>query len=311
MAPLAGDHVSALLQRIGVTTWVAGRSRASGSWTLEPPAQTGGFHAVLSGTMVLVDHDDHVHRLAAGDVAIITNCRRHYIGDAPDSPRVDLRLVVTKERIRRHDGIQIGDGPPDVEFIGGFIAFEGPCAPALGSALPPVIVMRSSAEPAHSLVRSVVRLLDAQAGDPAPGTNVLMTHLVTLLFLEAARRTLVNHPRSGDGWVRAVLDEHIGPALGLMHASPGREWSLQQMADEAGLSRTTFHERFTSLVGVAPATYLREHRLEVAAGLLRRGSASVAEIARRVGYASPGAFCSAFKRWSGRSPGEYRDLPAA
>lgn len=53
------------------------------------------------------------------------------------------------------------------------------------------------------------------------------------------------------------MDDHIGLMLALVHASPGRAWTLAEMADEPGLSRSVFHERFTELVGEPPLQRVR------------------------------------------------------
>ena len=173
-------------------------------------------------------------------------------------------------------------------------------------------MLRRSAQTAGGLVDSVVRLLALQTRDTAPGTNAVMTELVTLLVVEAARAWLRGVAERGEGrggeggWAAALLDEHVGPVLALLHAEPGREWTLPAMANEAGVSRTVLYERFSALVGQPPAAYLRDLRLELAANLLLEAPVPLEQLARRVGYASPGALASAFKRKIGVTPGEYR-----
>lgn len=309
LAAMAGDRITALLQRIRLQTWVAGRSLASGHWAAELPGGTGGFHAVLKGRMILRDDQGEVHQLAAGDAVVITRGDCVLIGDHPDSPRVPLDRIVNKELVKRHGGLEIGAGPAEVEFIGGLILFDGATTSQLKSALPSAIVLRGSAQGPDGLVPTIVRLVEAQTRDTSAGTHAVMTTLVHTLFLEAARVALTDRTRDRTGIAGALMDEHLGPALSLIHATPSRDWSLAQMANEAGLSRTIFHERFMLMMGVPPATYLREYRLQIAADQLAQTELAVGEIATRVGYASQGAFCSAFKRWAGVTPGEYRVAP--
>lgn len=306
MAVVAGDLVTPLLQRIRITTWVAGLSVAAGRWSFSPPGGVGGFHAIVEGRMSIRGEDGVIHELRAGDLAVVLH-GDHTVGDHPDSPQVDVRELVKRDDIKNHRGLMIGSGEPHVRFIGGFMVFDGPAGSKLRTALPQVVIVRGSTQQRDALVPTVIRLLEAQARDSSPGTNAVMTQLVTLLFQEAVRHALVESGPSRSGWAKAVLDDHIGPALGLIHSTPGKAWTLAEMANEAGLSRTVFHERFSSLVGVPPASYLREHRLEVAADMLRNTDASVREIAKRVGYSSQGAFCSAFKKWASKTPVEYRD----
>lgn len=310
MAAVVGDVVTPLLQRIRITTWVAGLSTAAGKWSFSPPGGIGGFHAIVEGSKTIRGEDNVIHELYAGDLAIVLH-GHHTVGDHPDSPHINLREVIKRDDIKHHRGLTIGSGEPHVRFIGGFMMFDGPAGTKLRTALPQVVIVRGSTQPREALVPSVIRLLEAQARDNTPGTNAVMTQLVTLLFQEAVRHALVESGPSRSGWAKAVLDDHIGPALGLIHSTPGKAWTLAEMANEAGLSRTVFHERFSALVGMPPASYLREHRLEVAADLLRNTETSVREIAKRVGYSSQGAFCSAFKRWAEKTPVEYRDEQAA
>lgn len=115
----------------------------------------------------------------------------------------------------------------------------------------------------------------------------------------------------GAGWLGALADEVVGPVLRAMHAEPERPWTLALLAKEAGVSRTTLAGRFARLVGVPALTYLTEWRMAVAADLLADPSATVASVARRVGYADAFGFSAAFKRVHGFSPSECRSRCAA
>ncbi|RDI19804.1 AraC-like DNA-binding protein [Lentzea flaviverrucosa] len=115
----------------------------------------------------------------------------------------------------------------------------------------------------------------------------------------------------GDGWLGARADVVVGPVLEAMHASPERSWTLALLAKEAGVARTTLAGRFARLVGVPPLTYLTEWRMALAADLLAESSATVASVARRVGYADAFGFSAAFKRVHGFSPSECRTRCAA
>ena len=117
------------------------------------------------------------------------------------------------------------------------------------------------------------------------------------------------HPTPG--WLAALGDEVVGPVLRAMHASPQRAWTLPLLAREAGVARTTLATRFARLVGVPPLTYLTEWRMALAADLLAESSATVAAVARQVGYADAFGFSAAFKRVHGFSPSECRTRCAA
>ena len=98
----------------------------------------------------------------------------------------------------------------------------------------------------------------------------------------------------------------VGRAISRLHAAPERRWTLQELAQEAGSSRSVFAQRFSALVGQGALTYLTGWRMHVAAGLLLDEAESIATVAGRVGYQSEAAFSIAFKRWAGSPPSQYR-----
>ena len=107
------------------------------------------------------------------------------------------------------------------------------------------------------------------------------------------------------GLLRGLGDERLAIALSLMHAHIERPWTVAQLARAAALSRSSFYERFTRTVGIAPMEYLLAWRMQVARQLLRQGGSRAAQIAERVGYASASAFSVAFRRHVGLAPGAY------
>jgi AraC-like DNA-binding protein len=105
--------------------------------------------------------------------------------------------------------------------------------------------------------------------------------------------------------VRGLADARLAAAIRRMHESPTRPWTVAQLAREAALSRSTFFERFSRAVGVAPMEYLLAWRMAMAKNLLRRRECGIAEVARRVGYSSASTFNVAFTRYVGLPPGRY------
>jgi AraC-like DNA-binding protein len=102
-----------------------------------------------------------------------------------------------------------------------------------------------------------------------------------------------------------VQDVNLGAAIKLMHQDPGGAWSVESLAEAAGMSRSAFAARFALLVGEGPMAYLTGWRMDKAAALLK-SHLSVAEVSVRLGYASVTAFCRAFKRHQGVAPGALR-----
>lgn len=141
------------------------------------------------------------------------------------------------------------------------------------------------------------------------GPGVVTDRLLDWLMVCALREWFDRE--HGTGWLAALGDEVVGPVLQAMHASPQRAWTLPLLAKEAGVARTTLATRFAKLVGVPPLTYLTEWRMALAADLLAESPATVAAVARQVGYADAFGFSAAFKRVHGFSPSECRSRCAA
>jgi AraC-like DNA-binding protein len=126
------------------------------------------------------------------------------------------------------------------------------------------------------------------------------------MFAELVRRYVETLPEESKGWLAGLRDRHIGRALNLMHEQPARDWTLDLLAKDVGVSRSTLADRFTSFVGTPPMQYLQKWRLQIAASKLSEGVSSIAEIGAEIGYESEAAFSRAFKKAVGLPPAEWR-----
>ncbi len=98
----------------------------------------------------------------------------------------------------------------------------------------------------------------------------------------------------------------LAPAMKAIHTAPERKWTVDDLAKEAAVSRSSLDERFRTVLGLSPIRYVNEWRMRVAQDLLATTEVTVAAIARRVGYDSEEAFSRAFKRAHGQSPSLWR-----
>jgi AraC-like DNA-binding protein len=130
--------------------------------------------------------------------------------------------------------------------------------------------------------------------------------MAELMFIEVIRRYMELMEPNDSGWLGALRDPVVGPALGQLHERPAHPWTLAELAHDVATSRSVLAERFTRLVGMPPMLYLTRWRLQLAAEQLSLGSAKVAAIAAHVGYESESAFSRAFKRETGVAPGAWR-----
>ncbi|WP_078491563.1 helix-turn-helix domain-containing protein [Streptomyces yerevanensis] len=148
-------------------------------------------------------------------------------------------------------------------------------------------------------------LLGVAVSDTQPGSGVTRPALLDLLLTHVLRQWL---ERNRDADRPEIGDPAIAVALREIHTSPHKPWTVQQLGQTVGMSRTAFTKRFTALVGKPPMTYLAGWRLRYGARLLRETKAPLATIARQVGYSTEFAFGAAFRREYGIAPGRFRTL---
>lgn len=148
--------------------------------------------------------------------------------------------------------------------------------------------------------------LEAQILSGRPGHQIVLDRLLDWLLVCTLRDWFDRPEAVSPGWYTALSDDVVGPALRAIHDTPASQWTLASLATAASVSRTTLARRFTELVGEPPMTYLTEWRMALAADMLAEPAATVATVARRVGYSDAFGFSSAFKRVLGVSPSAYR-----
>jgi AraC-like DNA-binding protein len=146
----------------------------------------------------------------------------------------------------------------------------------------------------------------AESQQPGPGSDALLARISEMMFVDAVRHYVASSPDLSQGWLAGMNDRFVGRALALLHEKPAEPWTVDELSRQVGLSRSALHERFAQFLGQAPMQYLTNWRMQVAAGLLRRSSATVASIALDVGYDSEAAFARAFKRLVGQPPAAWR-----
>lgn len=242
-----------------------------------------------------------IPELEPGDVAILNN--RSWLsveGGAGDGPPREI----TPEESYAYAGLAGAARGVDDVLIGGRIELNAAGHELLLRALPPVGHVRASAAAQTNLRGSLDRLFEEVTAD-RPGSAFAIRQYGQLLLLEVLR-AYVDQVELPPGWLRLLTDERLRPALGLMHADPGRPWGLDELARAAAMSRTSFAERFRAVAGMPPLTYLGRWRMLLAQRALRDGDVRVGALASELGYASESAFSTAFKREVGESPLHYR-----
>jgi len=187
-------------------------------------------------------------------------------------------------------------------FICGFIELETPQA-NLWSALPAEILVRKSQ--AGEILSCLLQLIIQESGSPRFGSKSIIERLCDSIFVLVIRHCMEENLMN-QGIFLAMQDRNLGGVLTMIHREPWRPWTLGSLSSHAGLSKTSFSNRFTELVGCPPIEYLAMWRMQMAAGCLKEAGATIEGVAERCGYQSASAFSKAFKRAFGVSPGKFR-----
>ncbi|WP_193336527.1 AraC family transcriptional regulator [Devosia beringensis] len=190
------------------------------------------------------------------------------------------------------------DGPPNMRALVGHLQFGSPDAGLLLALLPSIIHVRGLKR-----LATMVQLIRNEAQDTRPARDMIIEHLLQVLLIEALRSA--SDSIASPGLLRGLADARLATAIRLMHQAPERDWTIEQLANEAALSRSVFFDRFRREVGIAPMGYLQSWRMAMAKNLLRRREGGIKEIAQRVGYGSASAFSVAFTRLVGMPPTQY------
>ncbi len=296
------DPFSDILKLTHAESLVTGGFTAGGRWALRFPVPTKiKFFAVVKGSCwVTIDGEPEARQFKTGDVGLLTAQRAFVLSSEPGVEPLDAMSIFSggKSPVAR-----IGEGE-DFGYIGGHVLLDPTSGGLLSDVLPPWIHVPAASAQATSFRWLLEQLVNERAAD-LPGAQLVSAQLAQLLFIQILRAHLrTSNPMSG--WLRALSDPRIAPALRLMHGDPARPWHLEELAKACAMSRTTFALRFRTSAGVAPLAYLAQWRTRLAERSLREESKPVAIIAQSLGYGSESAFSNAFKRMTGRSPKAYR-----
>jgi AraC-like DNA-binding protein len=187
----------------------------------------------------------------------------------------------------------------------GAYSLEGEVSRRLLRALPRFIVLTGD-----ELGSPLVPLLADEIVKDAPGQDAVLDRLLDLLLIAVLRAWFARPEADPPAWYLGQSDPVVGPALRLLQHHPEHPWTVAELAAAGGVSRAAFARRFTDVVGEPPMTFLTGWRLALAADLLREPDATLAAVARQVGYSTPFALSTAFKRAYGVSPRDHRALSA-
>lgn len=329
------DVLSDVLRVVRLTSAVFFTARFSSPWSIaSPPSDQLArslrlraesialFHVLVEGECwVSMDGHEPVF-LEAGDVIIFPHGDAHVMASHVGARPLPIGTLLPSRASEEIPQLDHGGGGAASRFVCGYLHCDQRFNPLIG-ALPALLCVHGETGTgpcrgetsecsgavviaADGWLASTLRHTVEEADGMNPGSSAMLVRLTELLYVEVLRRYMQRLPAGQTGWLAGVKDPEVGRALRLLHARPERQWTVEDLAREVGVSRSGLAQRFTELSGEAPMRYLTGWRIQLAKHLMLQAGLPISEVAGRVGYESEAAFNRAFKRHVGEPPAAWR-----
>lgn len=279
------DLLSQLLSLYPAHTTLDTRCSSRTAWTMEHAAKACGaapYHLIVQGGAVLRISGHPPTQLIAGDMLVLPHGQAH--------------------------AVHIGEGHPagtSTEILCGQFHFHAVGTASLADSLPAVMLVRTEESREFPGLQALMQLLRDEADQAQPGAGAVVTHLASAL-LALILRVWLKQADTVPGLLALLVYQRLTPALQAMLKAPQQGWTVEQLARLCNMSRSTFLRTFRKVAGVTPVELLTRVRISRAALWLRQSQRGVGEVGAAVGYQSEAAFHRAFKRYTGKGPGQYR-----
>jgi len=281
------------------------RTDFNGPWAVTVPelGRAARFHLVVQGECGVAVAGGETLRLTTGDLVLIPRGRRHVLGDQVDGAAPPLETVLADAGYDGQGVVTLGGGDrrASTQLVCGHFSFRQRAEHPLIAAMPDHLLVKGADRARQPWLDEVLRLVVRRVFSREPGSRAAVVRLSEIVFIELLRFGIRRNAHPGNLLV-AIEDAQIGRALALIHARPDAPWTVESLGAEVAMSRSAFAERFAAMVGMGPAAYLAEWRLQRALAMLEDGRDSIQQIAAANGYQSPAAFSRAFSAKFGISP---------
>jgi AraC-like DNA-binding protein len=297
------DPLSDVLSLLKPRSYRSGGFDVGGDLAIKFPKHEGiKCYAVVSGQCWLsVEGLPDAVRLTTGDCFLLPR-------GLPFCLATDLTLTpvdfLTFLSTRPNGSITSHGGGGSCFLVGGHFVLSGNHADILLGVLPPIVHIRKESDKA-AMRWSLERMMQ-ELREPQPGGFLIAQQLATMMLVQALRLHMAEGQQGGVGWLFALADRQMNAAITSMHDDPAHRWTLQKLAERAGMSRSIFALKFKATVGKSPMEYLTRWRMLLAGDKLTNSGDPISVIALSLGYESESAFSKAFRRAMGCSPRQYR-----
>jgi len=298
------DPLDDVFAAMRVESALYARLEAAAPWGVNfVPGQGARFgYVVRGGCWMTVDGLEQPIALAAGDCYIIARGSGYRLQDNPRSPTRNCFDVIGE---RVGGMVRLGEGQVGATVITGWFVFDAVGAQPLLSLMPLLLHARVDQDRDQQL-QATLQQLAAETAQPGLGSGVVISRLADMLFIQAIRAHVAATSEQEGGWLGALSDPRLGPAIRAIHEDAAKRWTVEALAAWSGMSRSAFAERFRRRVGEPPLEYLLRWRMFRATARLRSTNEPISAIAAAIGYESESSFSKAFRRFNGSTPGAFR-----
>ena len=275
-------------------------------WGFRVGAREGvTFYVVARGSARFEVDGEPLRVLSVGDALFIPHGTAHTVRDAPTTLPEPACDAASRDRHAGRGHVRrFGGTGAATSLVSGYFQFGGQ-RPVLLASLPRVLVSCTDDPSRSPTMSATLQLLVTESTTDGPASTFVLQRLAEILLVHALRE-LAARSAGDPRKLAAIADRSIHSALELIHRGLAIPWTVASLARRVGMSRSTFAERFTALVGEPPLQYLARWRMARAGELLRGSSTRISEIAASVGYASVPSFNKAFRKWQGATPSVFR-----
>jgi AraC-like DNA-binding protein len=296
------DPLSDVLSLLRPRAYRAGAFDLGRDFCIRFPEHEGiKYTAVVSGQCWLaVEGVPEAVRLTAGDCFLLPRGLASCLASDLTLTPVDALAIFP---VPLNGRIASCNGGGHCLLVGGHLVLTGKHSDILLAELPPIVHTRRESDKAA--MRWCVERLNEELRNPQPGGFLVAQQLAYMLLVQGLRLHLAEGLKGRVGWLFALSNKQMSAAITSMHDRPAHDWTVEELGQRAGMSRSTFAQRFKETVGVSPMQYLTRWRMLLAGDRIANTSDSISEIAQSLGCQSASAFTKAFKRVMGCSPREY------
>lgn len=285
------DLLELVLAQINFRTRVFHRGVHCGNWQLHlEQSEKVLLHFVSEGGCEIdLQEQRKTIRLNQGDLLLFSKTEKHTI----QKP---------KENITTEGGSADQSG-----LICAYVEFDATERNYLIEALPNCVVTPADAHQNNDWLRNLLELILSESNAELLASQIVIERLTDVLFIHIIRSYLSQN-RKLTGFFAAYKDPILRRVLELIHREPHKPWTIADFASLANLSRSSFIEKFTRILGSSPIAYLTEQRLQYAYQQLCMGERKVLDLALDCGYETESSFSKAFKRRYNISPGTLKRM---